>query len=1201
MSGDNKGIRLAKVALEINVGIETIVEHLRKKGHVVENRPTTKISDELYDLLLKDFRSDKSVKQKAEQINLRPKREEKSSAPEHDEVALPIIDTPLPPVVDTNIVLPPPVKEKKIELDSAKIEDNTQQVILPPPNLVTTKEEVVDKNMSSPLPIHKEEALPILDEPIAKKENALSVEETKEAQTVEEKVPVVKKQEQRSKSKQPKEESAIEGEGQQDVPEQTIKIDKDTDIKKTVEREVVPVALDQVSIEGDSSTPLPAQEDKKVSGSVKNKSKNTAFIGGDNNEDSTTVVDEPDGVLVGPKVVGKIDLDNLDQRVRPDKKKEKRKRRKERERAKKERERLEKGTDEATTNTPPAEADKAKQNSRVNKDNKTDMPAIGNNKSGRGGKDMPRNKPAQEVVQPIAEITKDKKEPPVEKVEPELIRMATPQLQGLKILGKIDIKPAQDDSQDANKKKKRKRKRIVKDKNVTPTAEEGAKPAAVPRDREKDKERGNRENRDGRTKTDGKDRRRENTSGGSGGTGGSGGGGGGVNTGNNNRGNRTDNKTGGGDRRRVDRHGGGDKHIEKLQTNEVSDKEIKEKIRETMALLSGEKAKNQRSKLRRQKRDIMAERREAEDAAASAKVLHVTEFVSVSEIAKLMDVSVPQIISTCMNLGMMVTINYRMDAELIEIVANEFGFEVQFVGATEDTEAEAEEVDNPEDLSPRPPIVTIMGHVDHGKTSLLDYIRRANVVAGEVGGITQHIGAYSVTLPDKREITFLDTPGHEAFTSMRARGAKVTDIAVIVIAADDSVMQQTKEAISHAQAAGVPMIFAINKMDKPEANPERVREQLAQMNLLVEEWGGTYQSQEISAKKGINVTALLEKILLEADMLELKANPKRMANGTIIEASLDKGKGYMANVLVQNGTLSVGDPIISGQYYGRVKAMFNERGARVKTVGPSEPVMVLGLSGAPQAGEKIKAMASEQDVRSLALKREQIIREQQQRATKHITLEEIGRRLALGSFKELKLIIKGDVDGSVEALCDSLLKLSTPEIQVNVIFKAVGAITETDVMLASASDAIIIGFQVRPSAKARRQAENENIDIRMYSIIYKAVEDVKAAMEGMLEPHTEEKFVCNIEVRDVFKITKVGTVAGCLVQEGKVSRDTKIRIIRDGIVIHTGDIQALKRFKDEVKEVAHGLECGIFLKNFSDIRVGDYIEGYEEIEIKRKL
>ncbi|MBO9682070.1 MAG: translation initiation factor IF-2 [Flavisolibacter sp.] len=640
----------------------------------------------------------------------------------------------------------------------------------------------------------------------------------------------------------------------------------------------------------------------------------------------------------------------------------------------------------------------------------------------------------------------------------------------------------------------------------------------------------------------------------------------------------------------------------KREDKQIDEKEIQRKIQETQAKLTGGGGR----KVKAKRRDRKHENADATEGVESNK-LQVTEFISVSELANLMDVSFAEVIGKCMGLGIMVSINQRLDAEVIELVASEFGFDVEFIDMEKQLEMEEmDEEDNEEDLKPRSPIVTIMGHVDHGKTSLLDYIRKTTVVAGEAGGITQHIGAYQVNLQNGKDITFLDTPGHEAFTAMRARGAKITDIAVIVIAADDAIMPQTKEAISHAQAANVPMIFAINKIDKEGANPAKIYEQLANMNLLVESWGGKYQSQELSAKQGLNVDLLLEKILLEAELLELKANPEREANGTIIEATLDKGRGYVATVLVQNGTLRVGDLVVSGQYYGRVKAMVNERNKRVDAAPPSTPVLILGLNGAPQAGETFRVYQDEAEAKEIANRRAQILREQGMRAKKHITLDEIGRRLALGNFKELNVIIKGDVDGSVEALSDSLQKLSTEEILVNVIHKGVGQINESDIVLAEASDAIVIGFNVRPSMQANRLAENAGIQIRMYSIIYNAIEEIKSAMEGMLEPKIQEKIVGNVEVKEVFKFDKA-TVAGCQVIEGRIKRDNKIRLIRDGIVVYptgegaSAELASLKRYKDDVKEVLTGMECGLTIKNYSDIKVGDIIEAYEEEEVKRTL
>ena len=755
-------------------------------------------------------------------------------------------------------------------------------------------------------------------------------------------------------------------------------------------------------------------------------------------------------------------------------------------------------------------------------------------------------------VKPVEEVAPVKEEPVAEEQHAVIENIEVEKLTGPKILGKIELPVDNDTRPVKDEKKKRKRIPIEKKDNkreIFINKEEDKRP---------------------------------------------GGGAGGFQRG---RGGAT----GGGGHR-----GGNRPVLGRREDKLIDEKEIQRKIQETQAKLSGGggKGKSLKAKHRREKRQEMAD---AMGEATDSNKLQVTEFISVSELANLMDVSFAEVISKCMSLGIMVSINQRLDAEVIELVASEFGFDVEFIDMEKQMEMEHEDDEDDEDeLQFRSPIVTIMGHVDHGKTSLLDYIRNANVVAGEAGGITQHIGAYQVQLQNGKEITFLDTPGHEAFTAMRARGAKVTDIAVIVVAADDAVMPQTREAISHAQAAGVPMIFAINKIDKDGANSQKIYEQLSQMNLLVEEWGGKYQSQEISAKKGLNIDKLLEKVLLEAEILDLKANPDREATGTIIEASLDKGRGYVATLLVENGTLRHGDLIVSGQYYGRVKAMFNERNKKEEEAGPSAPAVVLGLNGAPQAGEKFKVYADEAEAKEIANRRAQILREQGIRTKKHITLDEIGRRLALGSFKELKVIIKGDVDGSVEALSDSLQKLSTDEILVSVIHKGVGQINESDIVLAEASDAIVIAFNVRPSLQASRLADKAGIEIKMYSIIYNAIEEVKSAMEGMLEPKTQEKIVANVEIREVFKFDKA-TVAGCVVLDGKIKRDSKIRLIRDGIVIYptaegvNAELGSLKRFKDDAKEVVSGMECGLTIKNFSDIKAGDVVEAYEIEEVKRTL
>ena len=785
--------------------------------------------------------------------------------------------------------------------------------------------------------------------------------------------------------------------------------------------------------------------------------------------------------------------------------------------------------------------------------------------------------PAAPVVAPAAPATAAAPAPETttEEAGPVITNIKAEKLEGPKILGKIEL-PVNSDTRPKPmaRDEKRKRKRIPLDKK------EGGAPtgANVPRDAS------------GRPTT-GPNRP--------------------IVPANNNRNNQQgggfnrDNRGPGGNNRGGNRN---DRNAPRRtpEEKEIDQKAIQEKIRETQAKLAGTggRGKSLKAKYRRAKRDEAAE---SMGEMTDDNKLQVTEFVTVSELANLMDVSFADVIGKCMNLGIMVSINQRLDAEVIELVASEYGFEVEFIGLEDATEMEEEdEEDDEAELVTRAPIVTIMGHVDHGKTSLLDYIRNANVVAGEAGGITQHIGAYEVTLPNGKAITFLDTPGHEAFTAMRARGAKVTDISIIVVAADDAVMPQTKEAISHSQAAGVPMIFAVNKIDKDGANPQKIYEQLSQMNILVEAWGGKFQNQELSAKQGLNVDLLLEKVLLEAELLDLKANPNRDASGTIIEASLDKGRGYVATMLVQNGTLKQGDLIVSGQYYGRVKAMFNERNQRIEVAPPSTPVVILGLNGAPQAGEKFRMYEDESEAKEVATKRAQLVREQGLRARKHITLDEIGRRLALGNFKELNIIIKGDVDGSVEALSDSLQKLSTEEIAVRVVHKGVGQISESDVLLATASDAIIVGFNVRPSMQANRLAETEGVEIKLYSIIYTAIDEIKSAMEGMLEPKFQEKITANVEVREVYKFDKA-TVAGCYVLEGKIARNSKIRIIRDGIVEYPkgegqgGELGSLKRFKDDVKEVASNMECGLTIKNYNDLKVGDIVEAFEEEEVKRTL
>ncbi len=769
-------------------------------------------------------------------------------------------------------------------------------------------------------------------------------------------------------------------------------------------------------------------------------------------------------------------------------------------------------------------------------------------------KSEPKPEPKQEVK---IEDKKEEKPEATKSTEPFRAPGSIPQTPGLKVVGKIDLSAINSATRPKKKSRaERKRKRIGKEKV---DVEKAAQQPGFGSDK--------RQSGQGRP-----DQRGGQGQGGQG---------------------------GGGSRRK--RGGNGGNGRGPVNKPEVSSEDVQKQVKETLARLTNKKT-NKAVKFRKERREEMHNREvaNAEREAAESKVLKITEFVTANDLASLMDIPVNKVIATCMNLGVMVSINQRLDAETINIVAEEFGFETEFVSA-DVTEAIENPEDKEEDLVSRPPIVTVMGHVDHGKTSLLDYIRKANVIAGEAGGITQHIGAYNVKLADGRHITFLDTPGHEAFTAMRARGAKVTDLAIIIVAADDDVMPQTIEAINHATAAGVPMVFAINKIDKPAANPEKIKEELANMNYLVEDWGGKYQSQDISAKKGIGVDELMEKVLLEAELLDLKANPNRNAVGSVIESSLDKGRGYVATVLVSNGTLRIGDVILAGTNYGRVKAMFNERNQRVKEAGPATPVQVLGLNGAPQAGDAFNVMATEQEAREIANKREQLQRELGLRTRKRLGLEELGRRRALNDFHELNLVVKGDVDGSVEALSDSLLKLSTPEIQVNVLHKGVGAISESDVTLAAASDAIIIGFQVRPSANARKEAEQEGVEIRLYSVIYKAIEEVKDAMEGMLSPEIKEEVTGTAEVLQTYHISKVGTIAGALVRDGKVKSKSKVRVIRDGIVVYTGELGSLKRFKDDVKEVVSGYDCGLSVQGYNDIREGDLIEAFEEVEVKKTL
>ncbi len=1005
-----KTIRLSKLAREFNVGTHTIVEFLHKKGFEVESNPNTKVTAEAVQLLEKEYKIDISIKKESEKMSLKSQRPKKEVISMEPEEAEKVEEVAeKPPVAEVKIEAPVVEVTPKPEVKVNVVDKIDLDQFKKPQRKAKKPVEKKPELVAEKKPEPVVEEKPVVEAPVVEKKPEPVVEAKAEPAKVEEKVKAPKKEKKAASKSEPKKEG------------------KEAPIVKEVPK--AEVAKEQM------------------------------------HETSIPKVDEV-------KVVGKIDLKNINQKTRPAKKskEEKDKERKERLRQ------------------------------------KVNVQKGGDGKSNEKGSDV--------------------------------IKARAGKLSGPTVLGKIDL-PAKKEGgagEQASSRKKR-RKRIPKDGKVS--VDRQTQQPAKPGDRPKSKFQVNKQ-------------------------------------------------VPGGKKRRPLR-------------KEVNEEDVQKQIKDTLARLTT-KGKNKGAKHRRDKRAAVSEKMQA-DAEQQIKeqgILKVTEFVSVAEFATMMDVSVTQVISSCMSLGLFVSINQRLDAETLSVVAEEFGFKVEFV-SVEIQEAIEEVEDKEEDLKTRPPIVTVMGHVDHGKTSLLDHIRSTNVIAGEAGGITQHIGAYHVTLEDGRDITFLDTPGHEAFTAMRARGAQVTDIAIIIVAADDDVMPQTVEAINHAAAAGVPIVFAINKIDKPGANPEKIKEQLANMNYLVEAWGGKYQSHDISAKNGIGIEELLEKVVLEAEMLELKANANKNAQGTIIESELDKGRGYVSTLLVQSGTLKVGDIVISGQFYGHVKAMFNERNQRIENVGPAEPAIILGLNGAPQAGDKFNVMENEREARNISNKREQLAREQGLRTQKHITLDEIGRRIAIGNFQELNLIVKGDVDGSIEALSDSLIKLSTEEIQVNIKHKAVGQISESDILLAAASEAIVIGFQVRPSLNARKLAEKEQIDVRMYSIIYDAINEIKAAMEGMLSPEIKEEILGTVEVMEVFNITKVGNIAGCIVRSGKIDRKSKIRLIRDGIVVYSGKLGSLKRFKDDVKEVKNGYECGLNIDKFNDIKVGDQVEAYHEVEVAKTL
>jgi translation initiation factor IF-2 len=1010
---DGNTIRLSKLTREFNVGVHTIVEFLHKKGFDIDSNPNTKVSAEAVQLLEKEFKVDLSIKKESEKISLKSHRPKKESISIDD---LDDYEDEEPEVKPVSKVAPEkPVTEKK--------ETKIEEAVIPVEKI--DKFKVIGKIDLSTLNKPKKKVI---------------AEEKPEPKVV---VTKVEKQPEPKVEKQP---------------------------EPKVEKQAEPV------IEKEPEIVKPAIQEKKEEEPVQ-KAPETVTPEKETAPETEIYVHSPRIPKVEEvKVVGMIDLKNINQRTRPAKKS-----REEKEKERKERNKI-----------------------TVNKQS-SEQPAVDRKKEGDN-----------------------------------LLKPHVVKLTGPTVLGKINLPEERKEQGEQAGNRKKRRKRITKENDkVTVERKPGEKP----------------------------------------------------------KGNFVVNKQvpGQGQGQNL----GGKK--KRLLKKEVNEEDVQKQIKDTLARLTS-KGKSKGSKHRRDKRAVYNERMQAdmEQQEKDKNILKVTEFVSVAEFATMMNVSVTQVISSCMSLGLFVSINQRLDAETLSVVADEFGFKVEFVSVAIQEAIEAEE-DKDEDLIPRSPIVTVMGHVDHGKTSLLDYIRSTNVIAGEAGGITQHIGAYHVKLDDGRKITFLDTPGHEAFTAMRARGAQVTDIVIIIVAADDNVMPQTVEAINHAAAAGVPIVFAINKIDKPGANPEKIKEALANMNYLVEEWGGKYQSHDISAKQGMGVAELLEKVLLEAEMLDLKANPNKNAHGTIIESSLDKGRGYVATLLVQSGTLKVGDMIIAGQHYGHVKAMFNERNQKIDKVGPAEPAIILGLSGAPQAGDRFNVMDNEREARNIANKREQLAREQGLRTQKHITLDEIGRRIAIGNFQELNLIVKGDVDGSIEALSDSLIKLSTEEIQVNIKHKAVGQISESDILLAAASEAIVIGFQVRPSLNARKLAEKEQIDVRLYSIIYDAINEIRAAMEGMLSPEIKEEILGTVEVLEVFEITKVGNIAGCIVRDGKISRSSRIRVIRDGIVIYTGTLGSLKRFKDDVKEVKNGYECGLNIEKFNDIKIGDFIEAFHEVEVAKQL
>lgn len=1098
MTNNNKPIRLSKAAREFNVSIGTIVDYLTKKGHELSSNPNTKLSPEMYELLLKEYSREKSVKEEAKRHSLKYN------------------------------------KRRSISLEDEQKEKEEEEV-----------EEVE-------LPEEDEEEE---DTVFIKNASGWSSGETETPEKEEE-----KKQEEPEKE----EPAAKEEPSEKKEPEEAPSKKEETQAEEEKPAEEKPAAGEKPSEE---KPPEEKPEEK------------------------------------GPKVLGKIELDTVEKKkTKPSTKKDEPKAKEEKQEeketkkqkakapaAKKEKP-AEKATEKAAEEKPPKEeATPAKAEKKVEdqpkKVEKQPEAAEEKQKAQKPEKEEPKKEKAAAAQkekeqkaekEPAKEEAKQKEEAPAkeeskEKEDTDFIKTKVEKLKGPNILGSIELpeKQKKPEKKRPDQKRRDRNKKAAESKGkAKETDSQKKKPVASSTDdnvRPKKKKR--RRIATGSESAQDKQNTSQRPQ----------------------KGARPTKKT------------SNKKPAASRHRHEPSEEEVQKQVKETLARLSGG-GKSKSAKHRRSKRDTVKTQQENEGNNQEKKILQATEFVTVNELASMMEVNVNQVISTCMSLGLFVSINQRLDAETINMVADEFGYDVEFVSVEVQEALESHEKDEEEgEQVERAPIVTVMGHVDHGKTSLLDFIRKTNVIGGEAGGITQHIGAYEVKTQSGKRITFLDTPGHEAFTAMRARGAQVTDVAIIIIAADDKIMPQTIEAINHAQAAGVPTVFAINKVDKPGASPDKIKEELSQRNILVEEWGGKYQSQDISALKGKGIEDLLEKVLLESELLELKGSPEKMARGTVIESALDRGRGYIAKLLVQDGTLNKGDYVLAGAHSGKVKAMYNERNQVVDEAGPSSPVLMLGLDGAPQAGDQFNVLKDEREAKEIALKRRQLQREQGIRTQKHVTLDEIGRRIAIGDFKELNVIVKGDVDGSVEALADSLLKQTTEEVQLNVIHKSVGQISESDVMLASASDAIIVGFQVRPSLAARRLAEREQIDIRVYSVIYKAIEEIKSAMEGMLSPEIEEKIVCNLEVRETFKITKVGTIAGCKVLDGVITRNTKVRVIRDGIVIYTGTLGSLKRYKDDVKEVKAGYECGLNIENFNDIKVGDIIEGYEQVEVARKL